>query len=60
MPVIRNGDNPPSMQFAKLLFDVGENNPTIKRIHNADIIKVPNDLFTHNYLLNTPETLMYA
>ena len=41
--VIRNGHNPQSIQFAKLLLDVGENNPTIGRIHDTDIIKIPND-----------------
>ena len=30
----RNWNNPPSIQFAKFFFDVGENNPTIGRIHN--------------------------
>ena len=57
--VIRNGNNPQSKQFAKFLLDVGENNPTIGRIHDTDIIKIPNDLLTHNNdLPNTPETPM--
>ena len=43
MHVIRNGNNPQSRQFAKFLLDVGENNPTIGRIHDTDIIKIPND-----------------
>ena len=33
-------------------------NPAIIRIHNMDIIKIPNDLFIHNNLPNTPETLI--
>ena len=57
MHVIRNGNNPQSRQFAKFLLDVGENNPTIGRIHDTDIIKIPNDLLIHNDLPNTPETL---
>ena len=57
MHVIRNGNNPQSRQFAKFLLDVGENNPTIGRIHHTDIIKIPNDLLIHNDLPNTPETL---
>ena len=57
MRVIRNGNNPQSIQFAKFLLNFGENNPTIERIHNTDIIKIPNDLLTHNDLPNTPETL---
>ena len=40
--------------------DIGENNPTIIRIHNTDIIQIPNDLFIHNDLPNTPETLKYV
>ena len=43
MHVIRNGINPHLIQFAKFLLDVGENNPTIGRIHDTDIIKIPND-----------------
>ena len=58
MRVIRNGNNPQSIQFAKFLLNFGENNPTIERIHNTDIIKIPNDLFIHNDLPNTPETLI--
>ena len=58
MRVIRNGNNPQSIQFAKFLLDFGENNPTIERIHNTDIIKIPNDLLIHNDLPNTPETLI--
>ena len=58
MHVIRNGNNLQSIQFAKLLLDVGENNPTIGRIHNTDLIKIPNDLLIHNDLPNTPETLI--
>ena len=58
MRVIRNGNNPQSIQFAKFLLDVGENNPTIERIQNTDIIKIPNDLLIHNDLPNTPETLI--
>ena len=58
MHVIRNGNNPQSIQFAKFLLDVGENNPTIGRIHNTDLIKIPNDLLIHNDLPNTPETLI--
>ena len=42
MRVIRNGNNPQSIQFAKFLLDVGENNPTIGRIHNTVITKIPN------------------
>ena len=38
--------------------DFGENKPTIERVHNTDIIKIPNDLFIHNDLPNTPETLI--
>ena len=60
MRVIRNGNNPQSIQFAKFLLYFGENNPTIKRIHNTDIIKIPNDLLMHNDLPNTPETLINA
>ena len=56
--VIRNGNNPQSIQFAKFLLDVGENNPTIGRIHNTDIIKIPNDLLIHSDLPNTPERLI--
>ena len=37
MRVIRNGNNPQSIQFAKFLLNFGENNPTIERIHNTDI-----------------------
>ena len=48
MHVIRNGNNPQSRQFAKFLLDVGENNPTIWRIYDADIIKITNDLLIHN------------
>ena len=58
MHVIRNGNNPQSIQFAKFLLDVGENNPTIGRILNTDLIEIPNDLLIHNDLPNTPETLM--
>ena len=58
MHVIRNGNNPQSIQFAKFLLDVGENNPTIGRIHNTDLIIIPNDLLVRNDLPNTPETLM--
>ena len=58
MHVIRNGNNPQSIQFAKFLLDVGENNPTIGRIHNTDLIIIPNDLLIRNDLPNTPETLM--
>ena len=57
MRLIRNGNNPQSIQFAKFLLDFGENNPTIGRIHDTDIIKIPNDLLIHNDLPNTPETL---
>ena len=55
MHIIRNGINPDLIQFAKFLLDVGENNPTIGRIHNTDLIKIPNDLLIHT---NTPEILM--
>ena len=58
MRVIRNGNYPQTIQFAKFLLNFGENNPTIERIHNTDIIKIPNDLFIHNDLPNTPETLI--
>ena len=58
MRVIRNGNNPQSIQFAKFLLDVGENNQTIGRIHNTDIIEIPNDLLIHSDLPNTPETLI--
>ena len=44
MRVIRNGNNPQSIQFAKFLLDVGENNPTIGRINNTDLIKISNNL----------------
>ena len=44
--------------FAKFLLDVGESNPTIGRIHNTNLIKIPNDLLIHNDLPNTPEILM--
>ena len=44
MHVIRNGNNPQSIQFAKFLLDVGENNPTIGRINNTDLIKISNNL----------------
>ena len=54
MHVIRNGNNPQSIQFAKFLLDIGENNPTIGRIHYTDLIKIPNDLL----IQNTPEILM--
>ena len=60
MRVIRNGNNPQSIQFAKFLLDVGEINPTIERIQNTDIIKIPHDLLIHNDLPNTPETLINA
>ena len=60
MHVIRNGINPHLIQFAKFLLDVGENNPTIGRIHNTDLIKIPNDLLIQNDLPNTPEILMNA
>ena len=42
----------------KFLLDIDENNPAIIRIHNTDTIKIPNDLFIHNDLPNTPETLI--
>ena len=42
MPVIRNGNNPQSIQFAKSLLDV-----VLGKIHNRDIVKVPNDLLIH-------------
>ena len=58
MHVIRNGNNPQSIQFAKFLLDVGENNPTIGRIHSTDLIEIPNDLLIHNDLPYTPETPM--
>ena len=58
MHVIRNENNPQSIQFAEFLLDVGENNPTIVRIHNTDLIRIPYDLLSHNDLPNTPETLM--
>ena len=58
MRVISNGNNPQSIQFAKLLLDVGGNNPTIKRIHYTDTIKLSNDLLIHNDLPNTPETII--
>ena len=45
-------------QYNSLLLDVGENSPTIGRIHNTDMIKIPNDLLIHNDLPNTPETLI--
>ena len=38
--------------------DVGENNPTLERIQNTDIIKIPNNLLIHKYLANTPKTLI--
>ena len=60
MHVIRNGINPHLIQFAKFLLDVGENNPTNGRIHNIDLIKIPNDLLIQNDLPNTPEILMNA
>ena len=60
MRVIRNGNNPQSIQFAKFLLDVGENNPTLERIQNTDIIKMPNNLLIHEDLPNTPETLINA
>ena len=41
-----------------ILLDVGENSPTIGRIHNTDMIKIPNDLLIHSDLPNTPETLI--
>ena len=56
--VIRNENNPQSIQFAKFLLNVGENNQTIGRIHNTDIIEVPDVLLIHSDLPNTPETLM--
>ena len=43
MRVIRNGNNPQSIQLPKFFLDVGENNPNIERIHNTDIIKIPNE-----------------
>ena len=38
--------------------DVGENNPTLERIQSTDIIKIPNNLLTHEDLPNTTETLI--
>ena len=49
---------PHPIQFAKLLLDVGEDNQRIGRIHNTDIIEIPNDILIHGDLPNTPETLI--
>ena len=58
MRVIRNGNNPQAIAFARYLLDVGENNQAIERINNTDIIRIPNALLIHNELPNTPETLI--
>ena len=58
MRVIKNGNNPQAVSFAKFLLDVGENNLTIERIHTTDIIRIPDALLIHYDLPNTPETLI--
>ena len=58
MRVIRNGNNPQAIAFARYLLDVGENNQAIERINNTDIIRIPNALLIHDELPNTPETLI--
>ena len=58
MRLIKNGNNPQAITFAKYVLHVGENNNDIESIIDTDIIRIPDYLLIHHNLPNTPETLI--
>ena len=58
MRVIKHGNNPQAITFAKYVLHVGENNNDIESIIDTDIIRIPDYLLIHHNLPNTPETLI--